>query len=60
VEGTDPAEVARERGVSRPALVELLTDAVDQLAMAYEDTAYASVGQTKKEQVRARLAGKRG
>jgi hypothetical protein len=59
VEGLDPAEVARERGVSRPALVELLREAVDELAIQYEDVAFASVGQTKQEQVQARLAGKR-
>jgi hypothetical protein len=60
VEGLDPALVARERGVSRPALVEMLRDAVDQLAIAYEDTAYASVAESKQEQVRATLARKRG
>jgi hypothetical protein len=57
VEGMDPAKVAREWGVSRPALVELLREAVDELAIQYEDTAYASVGQTKRERVQARLAG---
>jgi hypothetical protein len=57
VEGADAPQVARERSVSRPALVEMLREAVDEPAMAYEDTAYASVGQTKREQVQARLAG---
>jgi hypothetical protein len=60
VEGKDPAVAARERGVSRPAPVDLLRDAVDELAVEYEDTAYASVGESKQERVRATLRGKRG
>jgi hypothetical protein len=36
VEGTDPAVVAAARGVSRPALVEQLRDAVGALASRYE------------------------
>jgi hypothetical protein len=36
VEGTDPAVVAAERGVSRPALVEQLRAAVGALATRYE------------------------
>jgi hypothetical protein len=36
VEGTDPAAVAAERSVSRPALVEQLRDAVAALATRYE------------------------
>ena len=46
VEGQDPATVVAERGVSRPALVELLRDAVDELALEYEVVAFASVGQS--------------
>jgi hypothetical protein len=41
VEGTEPALVAAERGMSRPLLVEQLRDAVDALAVAYEDTVNA-------------------
>ena len=41
VEGAEPAAVAVERGVSRPALVELLRDAVDELALEYEETAWS-------------------
>jgi hypothetical protein len=59
VEGQDPAAVAAERGVSRPTLVELLRDAVDELALEYEEVAFASLGQTPREQVQARLAGGR-
>ena len=36
VEGADPAVVAAERGVSRPALVEQLRAAVGALATRYE------------------------
>ena len=36
VEGTDPAVVAAERGVSRPALVKQLRAAVGALATRYE------------------------
>jgi hypothetical protein len=60
VDGTAPALVATERGVSRAALVEQLRYAVDDLASEYEDVANASVGQSPPEQVRATLAGKRG
>jgi hypothetical protein len=52
----DPGEVARERCVSRPALVEMLRDAVGELAVAYEDTAYAHLNASSAEQVRATLA----
>jgi hypothetical protein len=45
VDGADPAHVAAERGVSRPALVELLRDAVDALAVEYEEVANATLGQ---------------
>jgi hypothetical protein len=43
VEGMVPVEAARERGVSRPALVELLREAVDALAITYEDALRASI-----------------
>jgi hypothetical protein len=36
VDGTDPAVVAAERGVSRPALVEQLRAAIEALATHYE------------------------
>jgi hypothetical protein len=39
VEGMDPAWVAAERGVSALMLTELLCDAVDALAVEYEDVA---------------------
>jgi hypothetical protein len=58
VEGVDPAHAATERGVSRPALIEMLRDAVDELAMEYEDVAYASVGESNQDRVRAELARK--
>jgi hypothetical protein len=51
VEGMDADWLAAERGVSRPALVDLLRDATRDLAVAYEDTAYASVGQTPQERM---------
>jgi hypothetical protein len=56
----EPAQVAAERGLSRPVLVERLRDAVDELGVAYEDTANACLGQSPQEQVRAALARKRG
>jgi hypothetical protein len=37
----------------------MLRDAVDELVVVYEDTAYASVGQSPQEQMRATLARKR-
>jgi hypothetical protein len=36
VEGMEPAQVAAERGISRPVLVEQLRDAVGALATRYE------------------------
>jgi len=60
VEGMEPAQVARERDVSQAVLLEQLRDAIDQLAMEYEDVAYASVGESKQERVRAVLTRKRG
>jgi hypothetical protein len=59
VEGMDADWLAAERGVSRPALMELLREAVDQLAIEYEDVAYAGVVETEQERTLARLAGKR-
>jgi hypothetical protein len=44
IDGADPAEVARERGVSRPVLVEILRDAVDELALTYKDIARSPGG----------------
>ena len=38
---------------------EQFRDAIDQLAMEYEDVAYASVGESKQERVRTALARKR-
>ena len=60
VDGTEPAQVAAERGVSHAVLVEQLGDSVDALAIAYEDTANACLGQSPQEQVRTALARKRG
>jgi hypothetical protein len=60
VEGADRALAAAERGVNRLMLVEQLRDAVDQLAVAYEDVAYAGVVETEQDRVLASLAGKRG
>jgi hypothetical protein len=52
--------VVAERGVSRPALVQQLRNAVEELAIDYEDIAYAGVVQTPEERVRTALARKRG
>jgi hypothetical protein len=41
-------------------LVEQLRDAVDELAVAYEDVAYASLGESDEQQVRVALTRKRG
>jgi hypothetical protein len=60
VEGADPAQVARERGVNQLMLTEQLRDAVDQLAMEYEDVAYAGVVETQAGRMRAALARTRG
>jgi hypothetical protein len=60
VEGIDPSLMAAQRGVSRLMLTEQLRDAIDQLAMEYEDVAYASVIETQVERMRAALARKRG
>jgi hypothetical protein len=53
VEGAEPDQVAAEQGVSRAVLVERLRHAVDELAIEYEDVAYASVGECKQEWVLA-------
>jgi hypothetical protein len=60
VEGADPAHMAAERGVSRPVLVQQLRNAVEELAIDYEDIAYAGVVQTLEQRVRTALARKRG
>jgi hypothetical protein len=60
VEGAEPALVARERGVSRPALVELLRDAVDALAIQYEDVANGCLDDTPALRLTTTLARKRG
>jgi hypothetical protein len=51
VEGAEPALVAQERGVSRTELVDLLRDAVDGVAVAYEDLAngYLDVPESPEE-----------
>jgi hypothetical protein len=58
VEGAVPAQVAAEQGVSRAVLVERFRHAVDELAIEYEDVAYASVGECKQEWVLATPATK--
>jgi hypothetical protein len=60
VEGADPGLMAAERSVSHAVLVEQLRDAVDELAMEYEDTANAHLDGSPAEQVWATLARKRG
>ena len=60
VEGTEPSQVAAERGISRAVLVEQLRDAVDALAVAYEGVANAHLDQSPQEQGRTALARKRG
>ena len=60
VEGAEPAQVAAERGVSRATLVEQLREAVDELAMEYEDTANAHLNDMPTLRVRAAPARKRG
>jgi hypothetical protein len=60
VEGAEPAQVAAERGVSRATLVEQLREAVDELAMEYEDTANAHLTDIPTLRVRAAPARKRG
>ena len=59
IEGRKSATVAAERSVSEAMLVEMLREAVDALAVEYEDAAYASLGESEQERVRSALAGKR-
>ena len=59
VEGMEPAQVAAERGVSRPVLTEQLRAAVGALASRYELLAYGGAVETHEQRLRARLAGKR-
>lgn len=51
IEGAEPAAVAAERGVSTAELVDMLRDAVDALAVAYEDAAFAALGESEQERV---------
>jgi hypothetical protein len=60
VEGTDPAVVAAEHGVSRPGLVEQLRDAVGALACRYERLANGDLNAWPAVSLRAALGGKRG
>ena len=55
VEGTDPAVVAAERGVSHAVLVDLLRDAVALRGARYEAIAYAALGESAEEQARMAL-----
>jgi hypothetical protein len=57
VEGMEPAALAAERGVSRPALAEQLRDAIDQLAMEYERVAYGESDQERVWRALARNCG---
>jgi hypothetical protein len=59
VENMDPAAVAAERGMSRLMLTELLRDAVDALAVEYEDVANMSLNPRRTPGVRLALARKR-
>jgi acetolactate synthase regulatory subunit len=60
VENMDPAAVAAERGVSPPILTEMLRDAVDALAVEYEDVANKSLDPRRAPGVRPALARRRG
>jgi hypothetical protein len=60
VEGQEPATVAAERGVSRPALVEQLREAVGALASRYERLANGDLNDLPVPSLRATLGGKRG
>src|SRR5437764_220634 len=59
VENMDPALVAAERGTSPRMLTELLRDAVDALAVEYEDIANMSLDPRRAEGVRPALTRKR-
>ena len=60
VNGTDPAQVAAERGVSRPALVEQLRDAVGALAIHYERLANGDSHDRRVVDLGTVLGSKRG
>jgi hypothetical protein len=60
VNGTDPAQVDAERGVSRPVLVEQLRDAVGALAMRYERLANGDLNAWPAVSLRTALGSKRG
>jgi hypothetical protein len=60
VNGTDPAQVAAERGVCRPALVEQLRDAVGALATRYERIANGDLNDWPVTNLRAALHGNSG
>ena len=60
IRAEDPALVARERGISRPALVDLLRDAVGSLASRYELLASAPLNERPAVSRRVALAGKCG
>jgi hypothetical protein len=56
---SDPVVVARERGVSRPVLVEQLRDAVGALAIRYERWANGDLNDASAIDLRAALGSKR-
>jgi hypothetical protein len=56
---SDPVVVARERGVSRPVLVEQLRDAVGALAIRYERLANGDLNDRPAVSLRAAMGGKR-
>jgi hypothetical protein len=58
VSGAEPAVVAAERGISRPALVEQLRDAVGALASRYERLANGDLNDWPVANLRAALGGK--
>jgi hypothetical protein len=60
VEGAEPAQVARERGVSRPVLVEQLRNAVGALAGQYEHLANGHLNEWPALSLQAALGGKCG
>jgi hypothetical protein len=60
VEAADPAVVAAERGVSRPALVEQLRDAVGALATRYARLAHGDLNDWPVASLQATLGGERG
>jgi hypothetical protein len=60
IEGADPASVAADQGVSTATRVAMLRDAMEALAAEYEDVAYASLGESHQERVRAARARQNG